>query len=213
MDSRETLIAPLLPDWAQPLDAVISGLHQYEALIRRWNAVQNLVSRETLDSLWDRHFADSLQILLLLAGKPGVLLDFGSGGGFPALPLGLACGPETRVITIDSVKRKASFLRQNARVLGVSLEAIAERIESVDPAKLPPPDLITARAFAPLPALFGHIEPFWSVETTALLHKGRDYRQEIDAVDSAFQFDLVEHESRIEAGSVILEIRNLRRQP
>lgn len=213
MDSRETLIASLLPDWARPADEVISGLKRHEALIRRWNPVQNLVSRETLDFVWERHFADSLQILPLVGQRPSVVLDFGSGGGFPALPVGLACGPQTGVITIDSVKRKASFLRQTARELGVSLQAIAERIESVDPQVLPAPDLITARAFAPMRALLSYIEPFWGTETIALLHKGRDYRQEIDAVDSAFQFDLVEHESRIEAGSVILEIRDLRRRP
>ena len=69
--------------------SVQSDLDTFASLLRKWNAVQNLVSRETLDELWPRHIDDSLEILPLLRSTDLSILDIGSGGGFPAIPLAI----------------------------------------------------------------------------------------------------------------------------
>ncbi len=74
----------------RPVPEVVRDLQTYEALLRKWQNVQNLVSRETLPQLWDRHFIDSLQVLSSLKVADRLILDIGSGGGFPALPSAIA---------------------------------------------------------------------------------------------------------------------------
>jgi 16S rRNA (guanine527-N7)-methyltransferase len=66
--------------------SVEADLDAYEALLRKWNAVQNLVSRETLHELRPRHIDDSLQLLPLMRPSDRRIIDLGSGGGFPAIP-------------------------------------------------------------------------------------------------------------------------------
>ena len=83
-------IAPYAAYFTRPQDAVIADLESYAALMLKWQTVQNLVSRETLDEVWTRHFADSLQVLKLLRPTDKLIVDMGSGGGFPALPLAIA---------------------------------------------------------------------------------------------------------------------------
>src|SRR5688500_18729537 len=108
------------PYFVRPADAFIADLESYAQLLRKWQAVQNLVSRETLNHVWARHFADSLQILPLLRDGDHNFMDLGSGGGFPALPLAIALkgGPQ-RFVLVEPNGRKASFLRTVARELGL----------------------------------------------------------------------------------------------
>src|SRR5690606_24371841 len=73
-------IAPYAAHFTRPLADVIADLESYAQLLRKWQAVQNLVSRETLNAVWSRHFADSLQVLKLLKTGDRAFLDLGSGG-------------------------------------------------------------------------------------------------------------------------------------
>lgn len=74
------------------------------------------------------------------------------------------------------------------------------------------PDVVTARALAPLPDLLGLASPWLSAGAKGLLHKGRDYRKEIQETAPLWQYDLVEHQSRVDPDSVVLEISNLKRR-
>src|SRR5690606_22783203 len=97
---------------------VFADLNAFMQLVQRWQKVQNLVSRETPGDLWHRHILDSLQILPLIDGSAEKLniVDIGSGGGFPALPLALALkGRSFSMQLIESNSRKCAFLRAAAR--------------------------------------------------------------------------------------------------
>ena len=83
-------IAPYAAHFTRPAADVAKDLESYAQLLHKWQAVQNLVSRETLNDVWNRHFVDSLQILSLLKQDDVAFLDLGSGGGLPALPLAIA---------------------------------------------------------------------------------------------------------------------------
>ena len=207
-ETHHDFIRALLPAWVEDDERLLDGLEAFEALIRKWSETQNLVSRETLPDIWQRHFGDSLQLLTLMNSSPAHLLDLGSGGGLPAIPLALA-SPSTRFTLVDSNQKKAAFLREAARQLKLNVEVLGARVEIFDTGTFPDLDLITARGFAPLKDLFAYCAPLWKSDTRALFHKGRQYRSEVTEALSQWRCDLVEHPSLIETDSVILDIERL----
>lgn len=211
MDAGEAL-APYAAFLSRRLPAVATDLETYAALLIKWNRAQNLVSRETIGTLWERHMADSLQLLPLLRESDQSLLDLGSGGGFPAVPLALAKRGALAVVMVEPVNKKAAFLRTVSRETGVPFTVEARRAEAIDPKELPPVDVITSRALAPLPQLLGLAAPFFRPDTRALLHKGREHVDELAESDAVWHYDVVVHRSVTDASGVLLEISNLRRK-
>jgi 16S rRNA (guanine527-N7)-methyltransferase len=186
-----------------------ADLERFAALLRKWNAVQNLVSRETIDELWPRHIEDSLQLMKLLRDFDYRIIDLGSGGGFPAIPMAIASRETNRQFTlVEPIAKKASFLRTAARELNLPLTVLAQRAEQIDSRETF--DLITSRALAPLGELLALAQPLVAPSGHLLLHKGRNYRQELDAATANFHFDVVVHPSESDPEGVILEITNLR---
>jgi 16S rRNA (guanine527-N7)-methyltransferase len=184
-------------------------LERFAALLRKWNAVQNLVSRETVDGLWPRHIDDSRQLMKFVRPTDKRVIDLGSGGGFPAIPMAIASREtERRFTLVEPLAKKASFLRTVARELELRITVEAKRAEQIDSRETF--DLVTSRALAALPVLCGYIERLQKANGHALLLKGRNYRQELDAAAQNFHFDVLVHPSESDAEGVILEITNLR---
>jgi 16S rRNA (guanine527-N7)-methyltransferase len=184
-------------------------LERFAALLRKWNAVQNLVSRETVDELWPRHIDDSLQLMKFVRATDLRVIDLGSGGGFPAIPMAIASrGTERRFTLVEPIAKKASFLRTVARELALPVTVEAKRAEQIDSRETF--DLVTSRALASLPELLKLSLPFADFRAHMTFPKGRNYRQELDAAAQHFHFDVVVHPSESDAEGVILEITNLR---
>ncbi|ODT71847.1 MAG: 16S rRNA (guanine(527)-N(7))-methyltransferase RsmG [Pelagibacterium sp. SCN 63-23] len=211
--AEQTAIAPYAAHFARPVAEVVSDLESYANLLRKWQKVQNLVSRETLSALWNRHFADSLQILPLFHDDDHIILDLGSGGGFPALPLAIATkGSEKRFVLVEPNARKVSFLRTVSRELGLNVIVIGQRSDEIDSRETGVPDVITSRALASLPQLCAWMEPFFGSETRAILHKGREHVEERIQADARWLTDVLIKPSDTDASGVILTITNLRRK-
>jgi 16S rRNA (guanine527-N7)-methyltransferase len=188
--------------------SVEADLDAYEALLRKWNAVQNLVSRETLHELRTRHIDDSLQLLPLLRPSDRRIIDLGSGGGFPAIPLAIASrGLERRFTLVEPIAKKASFLRTVARELSLPVTVEAVRAEQIDSRETF--DLVTSRALAALPELLALSARFLSLDGHMLLQKGRTYREEVKRAAAHFDFDVIVHQSTTDPESALLEISNL----
>lgn len=128
----------------------------YAALLYKWNKTFSLTAMREEEKAVSHHLLDSLAILPFVAG--GNLLDVGSGGGMPGIPLAIAC-PELQVTLLDSNSKKTAFLRQAAIELGLSNVAVhCGRVEQYDPAIRFA--AITSRAFAELAdfvSLSGHL--------------------------------------------------------
>ena len=203
-------IAAYAQYFSRPLESVASDMESYAALLRKWQAVQNLVSRETLDQVWTRHFADSLQALTLLRPDDRYFLDLGSGGGFPALPLAIALkgGPQ-RFVLVEPTGRKVSFLRTVARDLGLAVTVEGRRSDQIDSRETPVPDVITSRALAALPQLCSWMAPFWGQQTRAILHKGREHVEEVAEASTLWNFDVLVTMSDTDAKGVLLTLTNL----
>lgn len=203
-------IAPYAGYFTRPAEEVLADLIGYETLLRKWQPVQNLVSRETLVELWTRHIADSLQLLKLIDSGARSFLDLGSGGGLPALPLAIALkGPRTFRLAEPNA-RKASFLRTVGRELDLAVEVLSMRAEAIDSRETESPDVITSRALAALPELFSIAVHFFGPDTKGLFHKGREYGEEIEQARSKWSFDVVILPSDTSPGAALLEISNLR---
>lgn len=206
-------IAPYASLFSRPLDKVGADLESFANLLRKWQAVQNLVSRETLPQLWTRHFADSLQILADFTVNDTLILDLGSGGGFPALPLAIASkGSQRQFVLIEPTARKVSFLRTVARELDLPVTVIGRRSDQIDSRETGMPHVITSRALAAMPQLCAWMEPFFGWQTRAILHKGREHVEELAESGAHWHHDVLVRASDTDPGGVILTIANLRRK-
>ena len=101
-------------------------------LLLRWNRKINLTAIREPEEILRRHFAESAFVTRVLKLGPGTLVDVGSGAGFPGVPIKIL-SPETRVVLVESVQKKAAFLKELARELGLGgLEIFADRMEAID---------------------------------------------------------------------------------
>ncbi|MGV0816964.1 16S rRNA (guanine(527)-N(7))-methyltransferase RsmG [Martelella sp. AMO21009] len=195
-------------DVSRETEARLDGFVRH---FEKWAKAINLVAPSTRQQIWDRHIADSAQ-LFQLAPEPRTWIDLGSGGGFPGIVTAvfLAEAGKGWVHLVESNNKKASFLRTAIRETGARASVHPIRAETA-PAEIEAPQLMSARALASLDQLLNYAAPWFAADPSfrAFFHKGRDYQREIDKARDRWSFDLVKHESKVEPGSVILEIARL----
>ena len=120
---------------------------QYVALLEKWNKVYNLTAVREPERMVDLHLLDSLSVLSHLSGFSNII-DVGTGGGLPGIPLAVA-NPGLRVTMLDTISKKTAFVRQAISELGLkNAEVITSRVENFVPAKKF--DGVISRAFAEL---------------------------------------------------------------
>jgi len=199
-----------LCDVAGPVSReTFAKLTRFESEFRRWSMRINLAAPSTLGALWQRHILDSAQ-LFSLETDATEWLDLGSGGGFPGAVMAILLAERSggRMSLVESNRKKAAFLQTILGTLRAPATVFPVRIEDA-PDKVPMPQIVTARALAPLPDLIGLAAPWLRAGARGLFHKGRDYRTELANCADAWRFDLVEHRSVIDDASVILDISNV----
>jgi 16S rRNA (guanine527-N7)-methyltransferase len=113
------------PDWPR----IHSQLAVYLALIQKWNTRVNLTAIRTAEEIVRRHFGESLFAAARI-GSCNTLLDFGSGAGFPGVPIQLL-RPDIQVTLAESRHKKVAFLREVVRTLGLETEIWADRVEAI----------------------------------------------------------------------------------
>ncbi|HEY7669866.1 MAG TPA: 16S rRNA (guanine(527)-N(7))-methyltransferase RsmG [Hyphomicrobium sp.] len=186
----------------------IHRLIRYADLLNDWQKRVNLVSAKTLPQLWDRHFADSAQILRL-APDAKVWLDLGSGAGFPGLVIAIlqANHANFRMHLVEATAKKCAFLAEVARATSAPVEIHCMRIEELSKSATSlKPDIVTARALAPLPDLLKLAAPWLERGARGLFLKGRDAAKEIESAKKRFDFTCNLHPSMTAHDSVIVEI-------
>lgn len=111
------------------LDAALADrFAAYLALLVRWNARVNLTAIRDEEGILSRHFVESIACARALPAGIETLLDFGSGGGFPGIPIAL-CRAEIAVTLAESQGKKAAFLQEAVRVLGLATKVHSQRAE------------------------------------------------------------------------------------
>ncbi len=189
----------------------LARLRQFTEVVARWTQRINLVSRNTLETMWERHVEDSARLLCHAPADPVIWADFGAGGGFPGLVVALIRqdrGDDVPVILVESDQRKAAFLREAARMLSLKVDVRATRAEGLAPLSA---DVVSARALAPLVDLCAIMERHCRPDGVALFPKGAQWRDEVAQAHEKWRFVLDAHLDPGNKGGAILELRNLQR--
>lgn len=155
---------------------------QLDALYRDWNGKINVISRKDIDNLYEHHVLHSLAIAKLLPFQPGsTILDVGTGGGFPGIPLAILF-PECRFTLIDSIGKKIKVATEVATAL--SLTNVVCKQERVEEEKQKF-DFVVSRAVMPLPDLVKLVRKNISstyrnaVPNGIIVLKGGDLKEEL----------------------------------
>jgi len=123
---------------------------QLDALYRDWNSKINVISRKDIDNLYDHHVLHSLAIAKLLPFQPGTtIMDVGTGGGFPGIPLAILF-PECQFLLIDSIGKKIKVATEVANALGLTNVVCKQERAEEEKQKF---DFVVSRAVMPLPDL------------------------------------------------------------
>jgi 16S rRNA (guanine527-N7)-methyltransferase len=171
----------------------------YHDLLLEWQKSINLISPATIDTAWERHFEDSIQLADFIPDTTKIICDIGSGAGFPALVLAMK-RPDIQFHLIESDTRKCAFLQTVSRETQCDNVIIHnDRIENViDDIQA---DLVTARALASLKSLIDYCYP---THRDFLLLKGKNWQDEVKDAQKKYQFDLADHASKTDPEARIL---------
>lgn len=138
--------------------AQLKQLEQLKALYTEWNEKINVISRKDIDSLYERHVLHSLAIAALLNFDDGAeVVDIGTGGGFPGIPLAILF-PQVHFLLVDSIGKKIKVVNEVAGAIG--LKNVSTRHGRVEELKDRRFDYAVSRAVAPLADLWKWIAPF-----------------------------------------------------
>ncbi|MBC8161549.1 MAG: 16S rRNA (guanine(527)-N(7))-methyltransferase RsmG [Roseiflexaceae bacterium] len=177
------ILITTLHSWNIELNATqIEQFAQYAAELRSWNEQLNLTTITDREGIAVRHFLDSLRVAQSWGAVPGQLIDVGTGAGFPGLPLKILY-PEIRLTLVESIEKKASFLRHVATELGFDdVEVVVGRAEALgrDPLRRERYDLAVARAVAELRVLAEYCLPLVRVGGRFIAPKGGNVSQEAE---------------------------------
>ena len=161
-------------------------LLKYEQILLEWQKKVNLISNSTVKEIWKRHILDSAQLYLLIPSTSKVLVDVGSGGGFPGMVLAILNkvlkGPLQKIILVESDLKKSLFLQEVARQLQLDVQVMCQRMEKIDIV----PDIITARAVASITDLLKLLNKNVSRETVLIFLKGKNVDKELQNVSKCY---------------------------
>jgi len=151
----------------------VKALFIYLAELEKWNQKMNLTAIRDERDIIIKHVLDSLSYIKGFIPRPGLqLLDMGSGAGFPAIPIKIAHS-EIAVTLIESIKKKASFLRHVIRTLKLAgIDVVDSRTEQLAEPYLASFDVVTARAFAEMGSALESGRPFLKKSGCLVLSRG-----------------------------------------
>lgn len=191
----------------------ITKLKAYESMVKDWNNKFNLVSKSSVEELWNRHIIDSVQLIQFIKLTDKVLYDFGSGAGFPAIVLAIIAEQLFSDLTInlvESIGKKVIFLNTVKKELELNnINVWHNRIENL---KILEVDIISSRALASLPKLLEYSYPFCKRETRLIFPKGESWENEVSQAKQQWSFDFENIQSVTNNSGHILNISNLRRK-
>ncbi len=190
-------------------DSSIDKLIRFEELFKNYNLHTNLMSKNDLNIIFEKHIYDSLSIGLFLKKysfyhKIVKVMDIGTGGGFPAIPLGI-CFNNLNIIAIDSIAKKIDFINKTIKELEIeNLKTKCIRIENLPCDLKNSYDILTSRALAPLNILLEYAIPFVKKNSYFIAYKGKNTKDEIFLAKNALKklnaeiIDIIKYELPLE---------------
>lgn len=162
--------------------------NDYIKVFLKQNSVLNLISKNDEKFLWEKHIYDSLSFekfvdIYNIDAKGMTLLDIGTGGGFPSIPIALKY-PEIEVFALDSIKKKINAIENIKSELNIkNLHTICDRAENLS-AKF---DIITSRAVAPLKVIINYAMPLLKQDGYFIAYKSIKTEEEMKDAKSVLK--------------------------
>lgn len=175
-------------------DVQLKQFEQLETIYSEWNNQINVISRKDTDNFYERHVLHSLAIAKVIQFVPGTkILDIGTGGGFPGIPLAILF-PECDFLLVDSIGKKIKVVQEVAKALGLkNVRAMHERAENIDEQF----DFIVSRAVTAMPKFIKWTKGKFlkedknTLKNGILYLKGGDLKEEMAPVKKAIQYFVI----------------------
>lgn len=162
--------------------AQLNALDLFAEELKKWNRKINLTAITDDEGIAVKHLVDSLSLLKVVRG-PGRLLDIGSGGGFPGIPVKLV-QPDLDIVSVDAVVKKISFQKQAVRLLSLAgFNALHVRAETLAADYAASFDWVVSRAFSDIPSFVAMALPVLKDEGRIVAMKGKSAAEEVAAAE------------------------------
>ena len=190
----------------------ILGLKKYENILINANKSMNLIGNSTIDNIWYRHILDSFQVIDYIDKNDKILVDVGSGAGFPGVVIAFAAKERKinlKVVLIEKSPKKAKFLEKTIDQLNLKIEVICKNIFHE---KKTIGDVFVARAFKPLPIILQLMHDKCINFKKLIIFMGKSGNKELLQVSKSWDIEYKRRVSITSNESLILEINNLKKK-
>ena len=183
----------------------VEFFQKYTKLFLEYNSHTNLMSKNDEKVLFEKHIFDSLALYLFLKDKKiKNMLDIGTGGGFPSLPIAIAF-PQIQIYALDSIQKKLNFIEIVKKELNLkNIQTLCQRAEQTENAQKKSFDLVTCRAVSALKNLFPYVIPYIKENGFFVSFKSKNYRNELDEAENIIKklnfklFDIIDYNLPLE---------------
>ena len=191
----------------------ITSLKKYEDILTKTNKSQNLIGNSTINDIWTRHFLDSAQVIDFIDEYDKILVDLGSGAGFPGLGLALALKDRKiplKIKLIEKSSKKTKFLKKLIDELQLDAEVINKNIFEY-PKKLSG-DVLVARAFKPLKIILELMHNKVENWEKIFIFLGKTGKNELLQASKNWDIEYKQRVSATSNDSTIIEINILKKK-
>ena len=190
----------------------IAGLNEYENILINANKSMNLIGNSTINNIWHRHILDSFQVIDYIDKNDKILVDVGSGAGFPGIVIAFAAKERKiplKVVLIEKSSKKAKFLENTISKLNLNIKVMCKNI--LDEKKTIG-DVFVARAFKPLPIILQLMHDKCINFKKFIIFMGKSGNKELLQVSKSWNIEYKKRVSITSDESLILEINNLKKK-
>ena len=187
--------------------SVKKKLEEYCYEVIKNNTSINLISKNTEDTIWNRHIIDSAQVVDIIPNEFNSFLDIGSGAGFPGIVVKLI-NNNLDATLIESNKKKARFLKDTAEKIGIDVNIFNKRFEDIERVNNQE-TVILSRAVSSLDDLIRIGFKYFEIGSIGIFHKGITWENEVAEAKKRWNFHLTPYESLTNKGSRILLVRDI----
>ena len=191
----------------------IISLKKYEDILIKANKSLNLIGNSTIKDIWTRHFLDSAQVIDFIDKNDNILVDIGSGAGFPGLVLAIILKDKKiplKIKLIEKSPKKVKFLRDLIKELHLDVEVVNQNILE-EPKKLLE-DVFIARAFKPLKIILELIHNKAKNWKKIFIFLGKTGQNELLQASKIWDIEYKQRVSVTSNDSIVIEINGLRKK-